>query len=124
VKTMLIADASPVRTRLAAMLSELPNIQLEMEGPFVDADLIMTKFNPDVVLIDIDLTQGHGLEIIRKFHQALSGGTPVIVAIANSRSLRYRASCLEAGAIYYFNAVREQEWLLDSLASIREQLGE
>jgi chemotaxis response regulator CheB len=123
-KTMLIAEASPVRTRLAEILSELPNVQVEMEGPFVDADLIMTKFNPDVVLIDIDLTQGHGLEIIRKFHEGLSGGTPVIVAIANSRSLRYRASCLEAGAIYYFNAVREQEWLLDSLASIREQLGE
>jgi hypothetical protein len=46
------------------------------------------------------------------------------MAIAATRSLRYRSSCLEAGAMFFFNAVREQDWLIESLDSIREQLGE
>jgi chemotaxis response regulator CheB len=122
-RAILVSSESPVTSRIAEMLSEVADLQLEIEGPNVDAVQVMTRFTPDVVVIDIDLTKGHGLEIIKKFHQGVGDYAPVIMAIAISRSLRYRATCLEAGAMYYFNAVSEQQWLLDSLASIQEQLG-
>lgn len=123
-RIVLVAGDSPVRTRLAAMLAELPDLHLEVVGSSVDVDQIILQRNPDVVLIDIDQTNGHGLEIIRKLHERSSENTPVIMAIAMSPSLRYRARCLEAGAMYFFNAVREQDWLLESLLSVRVQLGE
>jgi CheY-like chemotaxis protein len=120
--TVLIAGMSPVRTRLADMISELRDMHLDVEGPDVDASRIISHIHPDVVLVDIDQTNGHGLDIIRQFHERRNRRVPVIIAIASSRSLHYRASCLAAGALYFFNCMREQDWLLDSLRSIREQI--
>jgi len=111
-----------VRSRLAEMISELPDIQLEVTDLRVEAELILPEFDPDVILIDIDQTQGQGLEVIRQFRQGGSESSPVIMALAGSGSLHYRANCLAAGAMYFFNLERELEWLLDSLASIQEQL--
>jgi len=124
VKLLLIASESPVRERLAAVISELPDVQVEIQQPGEEEmDRMIAQLRPDVVLIDIDHSRGRGLEIIKRIHGRRRERVPVIMAIASSTSLQYRTSCHEAGATYFFNRGREQDWLLDSLASIREQLG-
>jgi len=123
VKALLIANESPVRSRLAETISELPDVHLEVKDPNNDADQILLQFHPDVIMIDIDQTQGHGLELIRRFREGRKERSPVIMALASSGSLYYRESCLAAGAMYFFNLAREQDWLLESLASLREQPG-
>jgi chemotaxis response regulator CheB len=124
VKVLLVANASPVRERLAGAISEILDIQLEIREPEgEEVARTITKVHPDVVLVDVDQTHGQGLEIIRQIHARRSECDPVIMAMASSSSLQYRASCLKAGAMYFFDRVREQDWLMDSLASIREQLG-
>lgn len=102
----------------------MSDIQVEIQEPGeVEVDRRITQLHPNVVLIDIDHSSGRGLEIIRQIHGRRGERVPVIMAIASSTSLQYRTSCHEAGATYFFNRGREQDWLLDSLASIREQLG-
>jgi len=124
VKVLLIESESPVRERLAGMISELSDVQVEIQEPGkLEVEPTLALLHPDVVLIDIDQSRGRGLEIIRQIHGRRGEREPVIIAIASSSSLQYRASCLRAGAIYFFNRVREQEWLLESLAAMREQLG-
>ena len=122
-KVLLIAADSPVRERLAEAISELPGIHIEIREP---GDIAVNGTDrallPDVVLIDIDQSHGRGLDIIRRYHGLQEERAPVIMAIASSSSLLYRESCLDAGAIYFFNSEREQDWLLQSLASIQEQL--
>lgn len=106
------------------MISELSDVQVEIQEPGkLEVEPTLALLHPDVVLIDIDQSRGRGLEIIRQIHGRRGEREPVIIAIASSSSLQYRASCLRAGAIYFFNRVREQEWLLESLAAMREQLG-
>ena len=123
-KVLLIESESPVRERLAGMISELSDVQVEIQEPGkLEVEPTLALLHPDVVLIDIDQSRGRGLEIIRQIHGRRGEREPVIIAIASSSSLQYRASCLRAGAIYFFNRVREQEWLLESLAAMREQLG-
>jgi chemotaxis response regulator CheB len=124
VKVLLIANESPVRERLAGAISELSDIQVKIQEPYeVEDDRTITQPRPDVVLIDIDHSRGRGLEIIKRIHGRRGERGPIIMAIASSTSLQYRTSCHEAGATYFFNRVREQDWLLDSLVSIREELG-
>jgi len=124
VKVLLIASESPVRERLTDAISELSDIQVETQEPVEEeVDRKITQLRPDVVLIDIDHSRGRGLEIIKQIHGRRGERVPIIMAIASSTSLQYRTSCHEAGATYFFNRIREQDWLLDSLASIREQLG-
>ena len=122
-KTILFAGKSPVRARLAEMIGELRGVQLDVEDPDVDkVRPIIRQLRPDVILVDIDETHGDGLEIIRRCRGQEGHRGPVIVAIANSRSLQYRESCRAAGAVFFFNPEREQYWLLDTLESIREQV--
>jgi chemotaxis response regulator CheB len=124
VKVLLIASESPVRERLAGAISELSDIQVKIqELSEEEIDRMIAQLRPDVVLIDIDHSRGRGLEIIKRIHGRRRERVPVIMAIASSTSLQYRTSCHEAGATYFFNRVREQDWLLDSLVSLREQLG-
>jgi chemotaxis response regulator CheB len=124
VKVILIANESPVRERLAGAISELPDIQVKIQEPSEEeTDRMIAQPRPDVVLIDIDHSRGRGLEIIKQIHGRRGERVPIIMAIATSTSLQYRTSCHDAGAMYFFNRVREQDWLLESLVSIREQLG-
>lgn len=86
-KVLFIADESPVRERLAGVISELPDIQVEIGEPRqMEVDQMITQIHPDVVLIDIDLSGGRGLEIIRQTHRQREEHVPVIIAIANSAS--------------------------------------
>lgn len=122
-KVLLIDSESPVSERLIVEISEMQDVQIEFQEPGdLEVERTMARLCPDVVLIDIDQSQGRGLEIIRQIQGRRGQRSPVIMAIASSTSLQYRASCHEAGAMYFFNRVREQEWLLNSLASVREQL--
>jgi chemotaxis response regulator CheB len=124
VKVLLIDGQSPVSERLRGAISELSDVQVEMLEPDgVEVDERIARLHPDVVLIDIDESRSRGLEIIRRIHGKGAERGPVIMAIAGSTSIQYRASCLEAGAMYFFNRIREQDWLLESLTSLREQLG-
>ena len=89
-KTILFAGASPVRERLAEMIAELRGVQLDVAEPDVDTVCpIIRQSRPDVILVEIDEAHGHGLEIIRRCRRQEGQGAPVIMAIANSRSLQY-----------------------------------
>jgi len=124
VKVLFIGSESPVRERLVGEIEELTDVQVEiLDSRDVDLDRTIAQLHSDVILIDIDHAYGKGLEIIKRHHGRGAAGTPIIVAIASSNSLQYRASCHEAGATFFFNSVREQDWLLKSLATIQEQLG-
>jgi DNA-binding response OmpR family regulator len=122
VRVLLIDSESPVSERLIGEISELANMQVKIQEPS-DWDPERTvEPRPDVILVDIDHSNGRGLEIIRCLRGRPEGKGAVIMAISSSPSLQYRTSCLEAGAMYFFNRIREHGWLLDSLASIREQI--
>ena len=124
-KVLLIDRTSPARERLVGEISELPDVQIEIQDaddPGVEAAI--TQLHPDVVLIDIDHSQGRGIEIIRQLHGRRAEGKSIIVAITSSNSLEYRACCHEAGALFFFDWVREQDWLMKSLVAIQEQLRE
>ena len=121
-KTILLARDSPVRARLAEMIAALRGIQLDVEDPDIDTVFPrISQLHPDVILVDVDAADGRGLEIITQC-RVRNVRHAVIMAMANSRSLQYRESCLAAGALYFFNPEREGYWLLDTLESIREQV--
>src|SRR5271157_3092706 len=98
VKVLLVDSESPVRKRLVGAISELSDVQVETREPREEeVDRTITQFHPDVVLIDIDQSNGRGLAIIRRIRGRRWESGPIIMAIASSASLQYRASCLEAG---------------------------
>jgi DNA-binding response OmpR family regulator len=124
VKALLIESESLVRERLMGEILELSDVQIEVQDPddVEEVDQAIAQLHPDVVLIQVDNSRGWGLDIIKRLHARRAEGTPIIVAMASSSSLQYRANCHEAGAAFFFNRLREHDWLLDSLKAIQEEL--
>jgi DNA-binding response OmpR family regulator len=121
VELLLVASESPVRVRLADAIAELEEVHVETCEPnWADVERQLAVSHLDVMVVDVDGTRQQGLEIIRRTRSVEHA--PVIVAVSGSKSLQYRSSCHDAGAMYFFNRVQEHDWLMDSLVSIRDQL--
>jgi len=120
---ILLGSESPLSKRVIQEVSELSNVKVRIQEPSDwDQERMEAEPRPDVILVDIDQSQGFGLDIIRRLRGRPGAWGPVIMAISSSPSLQYRASCHEAGAAFFFNRLREHDWLLDSLVAIQEEL--
>lgn len=112
---ILIADDSPVvRERLVTMLSELKDI--EIVGQAQDAheaiDFIQT-LRPDVVILDIRMPGGSGMEVLPKIKQ--DNYDPIVIMLTNYPFPAYRKKCLAVGADYFLDKATDYEKIIEVL---------
>jgi DNA-binding response OmpR family regulator len=94
-RTVLICEDEP-------MLRELIRVSLAGGYRFVEAATVgaaesaLTEENPDIVLVDLMLPGGSGLDVLRSLRRR-SGRVPAIVVSAWTTA-EYRAAAIEAGA--------------------------
>jgi len=121
-KVMLIDEAKAVRERLGGVLSDLPGIEVMIQASGTETLLpVIQRKRPDVVILDINMTGGGGLDLIRGIRE--KGESPLVIVLSSSSNLQYRRKCLEAGAMYFFDKVWEQDWLFDTVLALKEELG-
>ena len=106
---VFIADDSAVlRERVIEMLSDLPGIEIIGHAQDVSEALTaINKLNPDVVILDIRMPGGSGIDVlqdIKKDKQA-----PVVIILTNYPYPQYRKKCLGLGADYFFDKSTEFE---------------
>ena len=105
---VVIADDSLlVRERLVTMLGELAGVEVvdQVEN---GAEVILRaieKFQPDVVILDIHMPEGNGLEVLRTIKQ--DGVGPVVIILTNYPYPGYRQKCLQAGADFFLDKSAE-----------------
>ncbi len=101
-------DSEPVRERILSMLREIPDV--EIVGHAEDslaARALVTALQPDVVILDINMPGGSGIEVledIKKLPRA-----PRVIMLTNHSQLQYRQRCLEAGADEFLDKSTEFE---------------
>ncbi len=101
-KVFIVEDAEIVRAGLTAMLSEIPGISVI--GWAADEQGAIEQINatgPDVVILDINLKPGSGIEVLRAVKQR----KPAIKAmmLTNYTDEIYVNRCMDAGADYFFD---------------------
>ena len=108
----IVEDSASIRERLAAMLGDIEGVTVvgEAETPG-DALEGILRTRPDSVVLDIHLTGGTGIEVLRRAHQQVPG--TVFIVLTNYANPQYRRACLEAGAAYFFDKSSE-------IAKVRE----
>lgn len=121
-KIFLVDDSVVIRQRLRRMLTEVKG--LEVIGESWDAqeatDAILKK-KPDVVLLDIHLLDGNGIDVLQTLKKAKPA--PVVIILTNHPSLKYRQKCLEAGADYFFVKSTEFNQVVPALEQLIKQAG-
>jgi DNA-binding NarL/FixJ family response regulator len=108
-KTILIVEDSPlIMVRLLAMLNGLSYVgSVDQSGDCSSAMRLLTKACPDIVLLDISLPGGSGLDLLR-YIKGHHPGTAVIM-LTNQVDDYYRRKCKELGAAHFIDKSREFE---------------
>jgi len=111
-------DSSEIRKRIIAMLSDLEErIEMIREAENVqDAINSIHEFGPDVVILDIRMPGGSGIDVLKKIRKI--NEVPVIIILTNYPHSQYRKKCMEAGADFFFDKSGDFEEIVKVVSGI------
>jgi len=115
---ILIVDDHPlVREGLAARIAPQPDMEVCGEAAGVDEALAQVKAtSPDLVVVDIQLAESHGMDLIKEIHGRFPS-VKMLVVSAFDESL-YAERALRAGAHGYINKRELQDNVIDAFRSV------
>jgi len=116
--TVAIVDDHPlVREGLAARISAQPDMEVCGEAADIESalDLIVTK-RPSLVIVDIALRNGHGIDLIKRVVAACVNTRMLVVSAYDESFFAERA--LRAGALGYINKQELQGQVVEALRTV------
>ena len=115
VKVFLADDSSLIRSRVAAMLGQYDMAVVGQGGTPQACIGGILSCRPDVVVLDVQLEGGQGLEVLR----AVRPAAPDIafVVFSNNSAAAYRKRYLDAGAACFLDKTAEFGQLAQAVAS-------
>jgi DNA-binding NarL/FixJ family response regulator len=118
---VLIADDSPVvRERLRTMLSEIDGIQIAGEAQdVIEAEDRVERLKPDVLILDIRLPGGNGIEVLKRIKEKKSACA--VIMLTNYPYPQYRQASMAAGADFFFDKSTEFERVTDVLRELMRE---
>ena len=115
---VLIADDSEImREHLTEALSGYS--QIEIVGEAGDSDQAIESVRalaPDVVILDIRMPNGSGIDVLEQVKKNLT--PPVVIMFTNYPFPQYRKKCREAGAEFFFDKSSESHKVIETLESL------
>lgn len=118
---LLIADDSIViRDRIRGLLCEIDGVELAGEAGDVRGVVSgLLKARPDVLILDIRMPDGNGLDVLR---QAKNGSSaPAVIILTNYSFPEYRERAKSLGADYFFDKSMEFEQVEGVLRRLVEE---
>lgn len=114
VEVLVIDDAAPVRSRLAALFGDVPGIGSVLQAESAEqARALLESHRPQVVVLDLHLKQENGLSLLQHIKRTRSQAT--VIVLTNDASEHHRRSCKNLGADYFFDKSTEFEAVLPVL---------
>ncbi|WP_431287188.1 response regulator [Roseateles chitinivorans] len=118
-KVVLVEDFPLVRKHLLAALKEQPFLSVVgLAATEAEALCTVGLTRPHVVVLDLALASGSGLEVLRKLRLAGYGGT--ILVLSNRDAEVYGPLCVRNGANAFYDKGREFEQFLTDLNVLAE----
>lgn len=116
--TVLIVDDHPfMRSGLAQMINDLPEMEViaEAEG-IAEALSQLERRRPDVVVVDISLADGNGIELIKEI-KARWPEVKTLVSSMHDETL-FADRAIRAGALGYINKAADVETYIAALRRV------
>ena len=120
VKVFLVDDSVPIRQRVSALLAGAAFSVVGQAGtPQASIDGILAA-RPDVVVLDVQLEGGTGLEVLKAVRQADPG--VAFVVFSNNATPAYRKRYLAEGALSFLDKSTEFNQLVAAVNSAAGQV--
>lgn len=109
---LLVDDSDIIRQAISNILSKVEGIASIREVSNVKKALILINdYRPDVVIMDIHLRSGNGLNILKFIKENFSN--IMVIILTNDALPEYRKICDDFGADYFFDKSSEFEKIVD-----------
>ena len=116
IKVFIADDSLIVREHLVTMLDELAGIEIVGQAENVaEAISAIRNLQPDVVILDIRMPGGSGIDVLQRVKQ--DEAPPIVIILTNYPFPGYRQKCLEAGADFFLDKSTE----FDQIPELFEQ---
>lgn len=116
-KVFIADDSREIRNRIVTMLSDLETIDVIGQAENVeDAINSIREINPDVVILDIRMPGGSGIDVLENIEK--KNRLPVIIMLTNYPYPQYRKKCMDAGADFFFDKSGEFEKVIEVVSGI------
>ena len=120
VRVYLVED-SPILTKLLVSLIEADAAAIVV-GQADNARSALADIRalgPDLVVLDLHLREGNGVDVIRALRTAdKAAALPTLVVLTNHSGLPYRKAAREAGADHFFDKSTEIPLMLSLIRSL------
>ena len=113
----IVDDSASIRTRLAELLAAMSDVEVVGQAASAaDAVAGILGTLPDSVVLDLNLTGGSGIDVLRTVHPQAPG--IVFVVLTNHSEPQYRRACVRAGATYFLDKSTEFDQVRAVIAEI------
>ena len=119
IRVLIVDDSALIRERLKTMLSEIAGVEIVGQAEDkMEAIASNERLHPDVVILDIRLPRGDGIEVL----QHIKRDTPsvIVIMLTNYSYPQYRQKCLKAGADFFFDKSTE----FDKVIAVLQRLSQ
>lgn len=111
-RAFIVEDSLIVGERLVALLSDVQGVEIAGQtGEVTDAIEAIRITKPDIVVLDIRLSNGCGLDVLREIRRCESSA--VVIIFTNDSFPQSRQRCIDAGADFFLDKAAEFERLID-----------
>lgn len=118
-KVLIVDDSEIVSERLKAMLGEIPDVETigQAKDP-LEATRSFQGLNPDVVILDIEMRDGSGINVLQKMKS--DNRSPLVIVLTNQYYSQYRKKCKDAGADFFFDKSAEFDKVAEVLKHLKQ----
>ena len=117
VKILIVDDHPSVREGLALRISLHADLEVCGEADSEEQAITLVKqLKPELVLVDISLKSGHGLELIKRI-RSMDPGVKMLVISGFQESLYAERAC-RAGAMGYLNKQESSERMIEAIRTV------
>lgn len=107
-RVFIADDSGIVRERLSSMLFDLKKVEIVGSAENVEsAAQSIQELKPDVVILDIRMRGGSGIDILAEIKKV--SRTPLVIILTNYPYPQYRERCMQLGADFFFDKSVEFE---------------
>lgn len=119
---LVVDDSTAVRERLVELLGTVAGvIDIRQAGGVWAAREALAHLQPGLVVLDIRMRDGTGIDLLQQIRAA--GPGPVVVMLTSFPLEPYRRRCLAAGADYFLDKSAEVDRLVEITAALARQFG-
>ncbi|MBV8619700.1 MAG: response regulator transcription factor [Curvibacter sp.] len=116
-KVVLVEDSELIATEMLERLSRLPALAWvgHAAGEDEAVRLILDR-QPEVVILDLRLSPGSGLEVLRRIRDAACPAR--VLVLTNFTHPRMRSACVQLGAEHFYDKHHQAQECLQMVATL------